>query len=177
MARYHFITAFRVVADRARVWQLFTEPPVWPSFWRWLRHVDLLERADDAGVGARYRYEFGTALPYTLSFETRTVRAVEPTVIEMRASGELEGLGLCRLGAHDDRTTDVTYTWLVETTKRWMNLLAPVARPAFSRNHDILMRDFAVGLAGAVGGDLLAVDNRMVSPSSPGFYELPATQG
>jgi hypothetical protein len=56
-----------------------------------------------------------------------------------------------------------------------MNLLAPVARPVFSRNHDVLMRDFAVGLAAAVGGELIAIDNRTVSPSTPGFFELPAT--
>jgi hypothetical protein len=175
VARYHFITALRVGASRARVWDLVMQPPVWPSFWRWLRHVDLLERGDDAGVGARYRYEFGTALPYTLSFETRTVRSVAPAFLEARASGELEGSGLFQLTEHDDRTTDVTYTWLVETLKRWMNLLAPVARPVFSRNHDVLMRDFAVGLAAAVGGELIAIDNRTVSPSTPGFFELPAT--
>ena len=43
--------------------------------------------------------------------------------------------------------TVVTYDWLVETTSRWMNLVAPVARPVFRWNHDAVMRSGGRGLA------------------------------
>ena len=45
--------------------------------------------------------------------------------------------------------TAVTYEWNVSTTKTWMNLLAPVARPVFAYNHDMVMRWGGEGLAAA----------------------------
>ena len=41
------------------------------------------------------------------------------------------------------------YEWRVHTTKPWMNLLAPVAKPIFAWNHDWVMRNGGTGLAGA----------------------------
>ena len=35
----------------------------------------------------------------------------------------------------------------VRTTKRWMNLAAPIARPLFKWNHDIVMQQGGKGLA------------------------------
>lgn len=173
MARYHFVTELRIGADRQRVWDRIVEPHVWPSWWRWLQRVELLERGDARHLGARRRYTFGTALPYSLSFEATITRVAAPSQLEATAAGDLNGSALFQLTERRDGSTDVTYTWLVETTKRWMNVLAPVARPAFSRNHDVLMRDFGAGLAHACGADLIAVANRTVAPSAPGFYRLP----
>ena len=45
------------------------------------------------------------------------------------------------------RLTTVRYDWKVETTKRWMNLIAPIARPLFSWNHDVVMGWGGEGLA------------------------------
>jgi hypothetical protein len=64
---------------------------------------------------------------------------VEPiSVIEGRAIGELQGVGRWQLSKDGDITT-VRYDWKVETTKPWMNLLAPIARPFFNWNHDVVM--------------------------------------
>jgi hypothetical protein len=38
-----------------------------------------------------------------------------------------------------------------------MNLLAPVARPAFQSNHDYVMRNGGAGLAELLGARLLAI--------------------
>jgi hypothetical protein len=43
--------------------------------------------------------------------------------------------------------THVRYDWIVDTTKRWMILLAPVARPLFAWNHHAVMRRGQEGLA------------------------------
>ncbi len=53
--------------------------------------------------------------------------------------GELEGVGRWRL-YEQDGVTAVLYEWNVRTTKAWMNLLAPLLRPAFEWNHDWVMR-------------------------------------
>jgi hypothetical protein len=50
----------------------------------------------------------------------------------------------------------VLYEWNVTTSKRWMNLVAPVARPVFAWNHDVVMRWGGEGLARELGVPLLA---------------------
>jgi hypothetical protein len=50
-----------------------------------------------------------------------------------------------------DDTTELSFSWLVGTPKRWMSFLAPIARPAFSWNHDHMMSAFGVGSARAAG--------------------------
>jgi hypothetical protein len=46
----------------------------------------------------------------------------------------------------------------VRTNKRWMTLIAPLARPAFEWNHDWVMRNGGEGLARLLGARLLASD-------------------
>ncbi len=173
MARYHFVTELRIGSDRQRVWDRIVEPLVWPSWWRWLKRVELRERGDAQRLGSRHLFAVGTALPYELWFELTVVRAAAPSQIEATATGDLEGAALFQLAEHTDESTEVVCTWVVETTKRWMNALAPFARPAFSRNHDVLMRDFGAGLAQASEGTLMTIRNRTVAPGAPGFFQLP----
>ena len=71
--------------------------------------------------------------------------AKPPTELDGRAFGELEGTGRWRLSA-ENGGTKVVYYWDVQTTKWWMNLLAPLARPAFKWNHDQVMEDGRRGL-------------------------------
>lgn len=52
--------------------------------------------------------------------------------------------------------TAVVYEWEVETTKRWMNVVGPLARPVFEYNHDVVMRWGGEGLARRLGVRLLA---------------------
>jgi hypothetical protein len=61
------------------------------------------------------------------------------SVIEARAFGELEGRGLWQFFNAGDAKTRVQYDWTVKTTKQWMNLLAPLARPIFRWNHNVIM--------------------------------------
>lgn len=60
--------------------------------------------------------------------------------------GELKGTGRWRLHTESDETV-VRYMWEVRTTRRRMNLLAPIARSAFEWNHDQGMRGGQRGLA------------------------------
>ncbi len=72
------------------------------------------------------------------------------------ASGELEGVGTWRLYKGDG--VAVVYDWRVRTTKPWMNVFGPLARPAFSWNHDVVMRQGGRGLAAELGATLLLCD-------------------
>jgi hypothetical protein len=71
------------------------------------------------------------------------------------ATGELTGTGHWRL-YEQAGVTAVTYEWNVSTSKRWMNALAPVARPLFQYNHNVVMRWGGEGLARHLGCNLLA---------------------
>ena len=46
----------------------------------------------------------------------------------------------------------------MHTTRAWMNVLAPIARPIFAVNHDYVMRNGGQGLARLLGAPLLALD-------------------
>jgi hypothetical protein len=174
MALYHFITDVRVAAAPDAVWDVLEDPTSWPAWWRRVRRVEVCAPGRADGVGRCYRLSFRTALPYTLTFETVTTRISRPSVWEAEVRGELEGIGLWEVFAQDGGST-LRHSWVVATTRRWMNALTPVARPAFSWNHAVLMRDFATGLAGRLGVPLLSSADRVVAPGSPGFGQLSPT--
>jgi hypothetical protein len=80
---------------------------------------------------------------------------VEPiNLIEGRAIGELQGSGRWQF-SNDGEVTTARYDWKVETTKAWMNVMAPVARPLFRWNHEVVMGWGGEGLAKMLGVKLL----------------------
>ena len=84
-------------------------------------------------------------------------RVERPHLLEGNATGELAGVGRWRF-FEENGVTAVVYEWNVSTTKWWMNVLAPVARPAFQSNHDYVMRNGGEGIAKLLGARLLALD-------------------
>ena len=155
--RYDFLTTWVLEAPRERVWDAIWDSQRWPEWWRGVERVVELEPGDERGLGQRSRLTWRSRLPYEVDFEVRTVRVERPHLLEGEATGELAGLGRWRLFAEDSATA-VVYEWRVGTTKRWMNALAPLARPAFAWNHDWVMRNGGRGLAGLLGCRLLASD-------------------
>jgi hypothetical protein len=75
-------------------------------------------------------------------------------LIQATAIGGLSGTGLWQFSEIDGLTV-VRYDWRVKTTKSWMNLLAPIARPLFKWNHDVVMRWGGEGLAKRLGVTLV----------------------
>jgi uncharacterized protein YndB with AHSA1/START domain len=144
MALTHFrlTTQWTLRAAPAAVWDALAAPETWPAWWRAVERVALIEPGDADGVGAYRRMTWRTALPYRITFNMRTVRVEPFTLIEGRADGELAGTGLWTLtptaGTHVPYT-HVRYDWMVEVTKPWMRLIAPLARPVFAWNHNVVM--------------------------------------
>ena len=54
-----------------------------------------------------------------------------------RATSRAEACGAL---LEDGGVTAVLYEWNVATSKRWMNIVAPAARPVFGWNHEVVMR-------------------------------------
>lgn len=121
----------------ASVWDTIIAVEHWPSWWRGVQSVVPL-RNPGAGVGSAYRYTWRGKLPYSLTFDLETTDVVPMQRIRGRAAGELSGDGCWTFTEAGGRTT-ARYDWNVETTQRWMNLLAPLARPFFAWSHDAVM--------------------------------------
>jgi hypothetical protein len=78
-------------------------------------------------------------LPYKLIFDSEIVRVENLKLIEARAFGELEGVGIWQFSTESSNKTRVRYDWKVRTTKSWMNFFAPLAKPFLKWNHDVIM--------------------------------------
>ena len=111
-----------------------------------MKKVELLDPGLPTGIGARRRLTWRTALPYTLSFDICTTEIEPEKRLLSIAEGELVGTGLWQLTA-TSKGTLVRYDWKVETTKAWMNVLAPIARPLFGWNHAKVMAEGGRALA------------------------------
>jgi hypothetical protein len=157
MADYSFVTLWRFRSPLEPVWDLIYRSEDWPAWWRGVERVERVERGDDSGLGALQLYTWRSRLPYRLAFHMRLTRVEPLSLIEGEAVGELNGTGRWRL-AHGAGVTDVRYDWNVRTTRPWMNLLAPVARPLFKWNHDVVMDWGADGLARRLGVERLSVE-------------------
>ena len=157
MPQYSFLTTWCLEAPRDQVWDAIYESERWPEWWRGVVAAARLVEGDPSGVGQVSRYTWRSRLPYDLDFEMTTTRVDRPRLLEGRAEGELAGTGRWRL-FQDGDITAVVYDWDVRTTRPWMNLLAPIARPVFAWNHDYVMRAGGKGLARHLGVPLLASD-------------------
>ena len=157
MREYRFLTTWLLDCDRERVWDAIYESERWPEWWRGVEVADKLKPGDGEGLGQVGRYVWRSRIPYAVEFEIVTTRVERPHLLEGAASGGLEGVGRWRF-FEQEGVTAVLYEWNVHTTKRWMNALAPVARPTFEWNHDWVMRNGGEGLAKLLGCRLLASD-------------------
>jgi hypothetical protein len=160
MADYSFVTLWRFRSPLAPVWDLIYRSEEWPAWWRGVERVEQIEPGDAEGIGTLHRYTWKSKLPYRLAFEMRLSRVEPQSVIEGEAVGELSGKGLWQLSQKGD-VTSVRYDWNVKTTKAWMNLLAPVARPVFKWNHDVVMNWGAEGLARKLGVERLHLNDEL----------------
>ena len=154
MAHYSFLTAWLLDSPREAVWEAIYEQERWPEWWRGVEAAED-QPGDGDGVGAVSRMVWRSLLPYRVTFEVTTKRVEHPHLMEGEAVGELAGSGRWRL-FESDGATAVLYEWNVATTRLWMNLLAPLARPVFEWNHDWVMTRGGEGIARLLGCRLLA---------------------
>ena len=158
MAEYAFLTTWLLESPRQAVWEALHDQSRWPGWWRGVEEAEELSRPPDGSdVGTVARMVWKSLLPYRVEFEVTTTRVERPHLLEGHAVGELEGTGRWRL-YEQDGVTAVLYEWNVRTTKPWMNLFAPLLRPAFEWNHDWVMARGGEGIAALLGCRLLATD-------------------
>jgi uncharacterized protein YndB with AHSA1/START domain len=152
---YEFVTVWRFDAPIEKVWDAIKHSESWNEWWKGVLKVVELKKGDEEGVGSIRRSTWKSKLPYTLEFDSEIIKVEPMTRIEARAFGELEGTGIWTLSSETDGTTRVQYDWRVKTTKSWMNFIAPLAKPFFRWNHDVIMQWGGEGLAKKLNCKLL----------------------
>jgi uncharacterized protein YndB with AHSA1/START domain len=155
VARYSFLTTWLLESPRDPVYDAIYDQERWPEWWRGVEEATELRAGDENGIGAVSKMVWKSLLPYRVDFEVTTTRIERPRLLEADAVGELTGVGRWRL-FEQGGVTAVLYEWNVATTKPWMNLVAPVARPVFEWNHDWVMARGGEGIARLLGCRLLA---------------------
>jgi uncharacterized protein YndB with AHSA1/START domain len=155
VADYRFLTTWLLDSPREPVFDAIYDQASWPSWWRGVEEASEVRPGDESGVGTVARMAWKSLLPYRVEFEVTTTHVERPHLMQADAVGELSGVGRWRL-FEADGVTAVLYEWNVATSRAWMNLLAPVARPVFEWNHDWVMARGGEGIANLLGCRLLA---------------------
>jgi carbon monoxide dehydrogenase subunit G len=169
MADYHYVSTWQLQAPIDQVWAALNDLEHLPTWYGGVQQAWEVTPGDTQGVGRRVRYVLKGRLPLRLAFEATTTRSVPPRDQELQAEGELAGTGRWSLTQQGEVTT-ARYTWDVRTTKSWMNLLAPIARPLFTWNSKGVMLQAGEGLARFLGARL--VNAEFTAPPGPGMRRL-----
>lgn len=135
---YHFETRWTFDATRDEVWSVISNIRSYPDIWSDFKRVQV-RVGDGRSVGSIIDAETRGSLPYSLKYTLEVLEATEPAHLLLKSTGDLQGTGRWELTPAGEHRTDVVYYWDVTTTRRVLNLLAPIAKPFLARNHDQVM--------------------------------------
>lgn len=154
MVNYNFLTIWRFDAPLEDVYEVIRDADKYHLWWKGQSPVETIRNGNGLGVGTVKRFRTRSVLPYSLVYDG-TVLDVEPLKkIEGKTVGDLKGHGIWLFEKDNDHTV-ASYYWNVKTEVGWMNKLAPVLKPVFEWNHDVVMRWGAEGLARYLGCELI----------------------
>lgn len=146
MTEYRLLTIWRIEAPLQEVYAAIHNSMHWPEWWPSVRKVEDIADGDGNGINSIRRYAWQGKLPYRVVFDVRATRLETLIAIEGTARGDLEGNGRWKF-SRQGKVSVVRYEWHVRTTRWWMNLVAPVARPMFIHNHTQIMDQGGKALA------------------------------
>lgn len=158
MAEYRLLTIWRIEAPLDEVYAAIQNSLRWPDWWPGAQKVEQVAAGGADGIDNVRRYSWQGQLPYRLMVDVKTTRIEKLVAIEGTAQGDLEGIGrwhFSRQGA----VSVVRHEWHVRSTRWWMNLIAPLARSMFIRNHALVMAQGGEGLARRLNSTLLGQEH------------------
>lgn len=153
-AAFHFRSNWQLSVVREEVWDTLVDFHTWPVWWPGLDRVIETIHGDSGGIGQRAVSSWRGPVGYTLDIEIESVERVHPEYLRGAASGDVVGQGTWRLTVPEEGWTAIEFDWNVRANRRWMEFLAPIARPLFVSSHDHVMKRGAEGLATHLGGEM-----------------------
>lgn len=149
---YRFATVFTIDVEPHRIWDALTAPKGWLAAYPDVEHWEQKARGGADHLGDRYAIVHHVTGPVKLRYDVEVVRTRIPDRLAWRVTGDVAGTGTFELEQLDD-VTDIRFTWEVATTRRWMNVLAPIIRRQ-------LIREYKRSVAAAVHSLARTVDGR-----------------
>lgn len=146
MAEYHLLTIWRIEAPLENVYAAIENSMCWPDWWPSVRKVEQVADGGVDGIDNVRRYAWQGKLPYRVVFDVRATRIERNVAIEGTAEGDLAGVGRWKF-SRQGAVSVVQYEWHVRSTRWWMNIVAPLARSIFIRNHAQIMTQGGKALA------------------------------
>ncbi len=126
------------------MWQTLSATPFsWPEWWPELQNVHNVKLVDGI-TGSAFSCTW-KARGYTLRSDITVRESHFPDSIIMCSTGDLVGTANCNI-KEIKGSTIIKMDWQVQTTKAWMNLLAPVLKPLFTSNHHRVMNSGERGI-------------------------------
>lgn len=138
MQQYSFTTTWFFNAPLQNIWELIKHAEKWPQWWKGVVAVETLVEGDKDGLGKKQLQQWKSFLPYIITFDVEIISIVEKKTIIAKANGDLVGKGTW-LFEEKQGQVKVVYTWEVTTSKKWMNVSAPILKPVFRFNHNVVM--------------------------------------
>ena len=158
VAEYHLLTVWRIEAPLDEVFAAIEDSLRWPDWWPSVRKVEQISAGDLKGIGSVRRYAWQGRLPYRVAFDVCATRIDELAALEGVATGDLAGIGRWTFSSRGELSI-VHYEWHVHSKRWWMNLVAPVARAIFIRNHAQIMAQGGKALARLLKAPLVGQEN------------------
>jgi hypothetical protein len=142
---YAFQSRWLVPASTDDCFDVLHDVETYSRWWPEIRDVHSLDND-------RACFRVRSFLPYYLDFESARSRDDRAAgVLEAKLTGDLEGFSRWTISKTASGSMCV-FDEEVVTTKRTLNLLAPIARPFFKLNHEFMMRHGEAGLRTFLAG-------------------------
>jgi hypothetical protein len=152
-ASFNFCSSWQLAAPRTTVWDTLGDFHAWPVWWPGLEEIVETHPGNADGIGRTASSRWRGPIGYLLRFSIEAIEQREPEFMKGRASGDLSGTGSWSLTEYLGWTC-VKLDWAVNADRKWMEFLAPVARPVFVHGHDHVMKAGANGLADHLGVEI-----------------------
>ena len=145
LASYVFQSRWLVPAPPSDCYAVLYDVESYSKWWPEIRDVHLIDKD-------RACFRVRSFLPYYLDFESERRRDDrEAGVLEARLTGDLDGSSRWTISETASGSM-LVFDEEVVTTRRSLNLLAPIARPFFKMNHEFMMRHGEAGLRTFLAG-------------------------
>lgn len=139
LRRYVFHSEWDIYAPVDDVYAVIRDQRTYVQWWKEVREATDLG-SDSVRVRARSSLPIYLEFTASLGSEDR-----DRGFLEVLLTGDLEGFVRWQLSPRGDGT-HISYDQDVLTNKRLLNVLSPIARPAFRGNHWLMMRNGEKGL-------------------------------
>lgn len=149
-AGYRFYIVWWTPAMTCQVWEALANYATWPTWWKGIQSVEVLQRGDESGAGTILRQKWRSRVPDTLVFNLEMLQIESEKLLDSRATGDLEGA--CRWTLTPvGGGTELRFAVDVRTSKWWMNLPIPFASRVVRASFETIMDWGREGLAQTLG--------------------------